>query len=116
MAKKDFRASAQAATAKLFSQPSEGSAEAVEAVTKGNTSTRSKAPEKAQKAEKKPVKVFSFRADEGKVAGWRLYAVCHGIKVDELGAAAMEEYIKRHALKGAEKDLFDQRIQENMNS
>lgn len=114
--RKDLRATVEAATAKLFSEAPAGADSLFNALATETAQADKKAPEKAQRAVKKALKVFSFRADEERVAAWRLYAVCHGMKVDDLGAAAMEEYIKRHALKGAEKDLFDQRIQEIKNS
>lgn len=58
-----------------------------------------------------PVKVFSFRAVVDDVDQWRLYAAIKGEKVDEIGAAAMREYIKSHPLKDEEKALFDKRIE-----
>ena len=55
---------------------------------------------------KDAVKVFSFRSWTDEVEEWRLYAHVKGMKVDELGAAAMDEYIKRHPLTEGEKQLL----------
>ena len=52
-------------------------------------------------------KVFSFRSWIDEVDDWRLYAVIKGIKIDELGAAAMREYIKRHPITEDESALRD---------
>ena len=58
-----------------------------------------------------PVKVFSFRGLACDVDQWRLYASIRGVKVDEIGSAAMQEYIKRHPLSAEEKALFYKRIE-----
>lgn len=50
-------------------------------------------------------KVFSFRSWIDDVDGWRMYAEVKGLKVDELGAAAMNEYIKRHPISEEERTL-----------
>lgn len=50
-------------------------------------------------------KVFSFRGWKDEVDYWRLYAAVKGLKIDELGSAAINEYIKRHPVTGAESDL-----------
>lgn len=54
--------------------------------------------------------VFSFRGETDDVKAWRLYATVTGTKVDDLGSLAMQEYLKNHPLKGAEKALFDERM------
>ena len=74
----------------------------------GKSSTGKKGAEKAAKEE---MKVFSFRGAVQDVEQWRLYASIRGVKVDEFGAAAMKEYIKRHPLSAEEKALFDKRIE-----
>lgn len=58
-----------------------------------------------KKQEKKLV--FSFRGNEDEVQDWRLYAKVSGIKVDDLGSAAMSEYLKNHPLDGTAKAFFD---------
>ncbi len=51
--------------------------------------------------------VFSFRGNEDDVQDWRLYAKVSGMKVDDLGSAAMSEYLKNHPLDGTAKAFFD---------
>ena len=60
-------------------------------------------------ANTKPQKrVFSFRADEDLVKKWRTYAAaCPGMKVDDLGALALQEYIESHPLTGAAKKFYE---------
>lgn len=73
----------------------------------GETTNKASKKEKAVKVEKQ---VFSFRGEKENVKAWRLYATVTGIKVDDLGSLALQEYIKNHPLKGAEKALFDEKI------
>ena len=128
MAKKNLTAAAQAVTDKFFTakedqqestnKAAQAGQEGRQEVRTGKSSTELKTAEKAGKTEKKtsePVKVFSFRAAVQDVDQWRLYAAIRGEKVDEIGAAAMREYLKKHPLSAEEKALFDKRI-ENMNS
>lgn len=68
------------------------------------TETAQKSSEEPQRGEKK---VFSFRAPENEVISWRAYAEAKGIKVDDLGEKALQEYIKRHALTGDQKELYE---------
>ena len=126
MANKNLTAAAQAVTDKFFSaqedqqestnKAAQAAQESRQNVRTGKSSPAQKDAEKAGKAGKKasePVKVFSFRAAVRDVDQWRLYAAIRGEKVDEIGAAAMREYLKRHPLSAEEKALFDKRI-ENM--
>ena len=69
--------------------------------TKGNTKT-AKTEDSV-----KPKKVFSFRADGDKVDHWRLQAKARGMKVDQLGEKALEEYIKRHKLNENQQKIYD---------
>ena len=55
----------------------------------------------------KPKKVFSFRADGDKVDQWRLQAKARGMKVDQLGEKALEEYIKKHKLTENQQQIYD---------
>ena len=82
-----------------------------QAVRTGKSSTERKTAEKVVKMAAEPVKVFSFRGAVRDVDQWRLYAAIRGVKVDEIGAAAMREYIKRHPLSAEEKALFDKRVE-----
>ena len=122
--KKSLTAAAQAVTDQLFTakidqQESTNKAalaaqEDRQEVRTGKSSTERKTAEKTVKTEKKaadPVKVFSFRAAVRDVDQWRLYAAIRGEKVDEIGAAAMREYLKKHPLSAEEKALFDKRIE-----
>ena len=117
--KKNLTSAAQAATNHLFTGASEGSESAQEGrspVKQNKSSTVSKKPEKAVpeaqgrrmtgKGKKiDDTKVFSFRGWKDEVDYWRLYAAVKGLKIDELGSAAINEYIKRHPVTGAESDL-----------
>lgn len=89
MTKKDLNAAAQKATAGFFS---------------GETTSE----KENKKNETK--KVFSFRGDKTDVKAWRLYATVTGTKVDDLGTFAMQEYLNNHPLNGAEKALFDEKM------
>lgn len=123
MAKKNLTQAAQAATDHFFtgsveaqsesvSKPSETAQEGRQADRTGESSSdETKAARGRKKTVSEPVKVFSFRAAIGDVDQWRLYAAIKGEKVDEIGAAAMREYIKRHPLKDEEKALFDKRVE-----
>ena len=118
MAKKNLTAAAQAVTDKFFTgiedqkenvnKAAQTDQEGRQEDRTGKSSTRKKGAEKAAKEE---MKVFSFRGAVQDVDQWRLYASIRGVKVDEFGAAAMKEYIKRHPLSAEEKALFDKRIE-----
>ena len=54
--------------------------------------------------------VFSFRGSHDSVKAWRLYARISGTRVDDLGSKALDEYISNHPLTGAEKAVFDERM------
>lgn len=123
MAKKNLAQAAQAATDHFFtgsvedqsesvSKPSETAQEGRQADRTGESSSdETKAVRERKKTVAEPVKVFSFRAAVRDVDQWRLYASIRGEKVDEIGAAAMREYLKRHPLRDEEKALFDKRIE-----
>lgn len=51
--------------------------------------------------------VFSFRSPKNSVESWRIYANIKGMKVEELGAAALDEYIKKHPLSEEEQAVFN---------
>lgn len=69
---------------------------------------KSKAEEKAvEKANTKPQKqVFSFRAQKESIEKWKAYATATGLTMENIGSAAMKEYLSRHKLEGAEKDIY----------
>ena len=117
MAKKNLTEAAQAATAALFSNASESSQTAQEGRQDVRTGESLGNAKDAQKGVKTAltrrernkgkngddVKVFSFRSWVDEVESWRLYAQAKGMKVDDLGAAAMREYIKRHPVTDEER-------------
>lgn len=103
--KKNLNSGAAAATAKLFS----GNNTPEEKVTQEKKATQPKSQAKNDKVEKQ---VFSFRGEINSVKAWRLYATISGIKVDDLGSLAMQEFIAAHPLKGAEKALFDEKMKD----
>ena len=122
--KKSLTAAAQAVTDQFFTtkedqqestnKAAQAAQEGRQEVRAGKSSIEWKAAEKAAKTAKKaadPVKVFSFRAAVHDVDQWRLYAAIRGEKVDEIGAAAMREYLKKHPLSAEEKALFDKRLE-----
>ena len=114
MGKKNLTAAAQAVTNQFFSSE-EDQQESYQEAPAQKSPIKRKAGEKDAKKAAEPVKVFSFRGLARDVDQWRLYASIRGAKVDEIGSAAMQEYIKRHPLSAEEKALFDKRI-ENMKS
>ena len=63
--------------------------------------TEEKADAKAQK------QVFSFRASKEHISDWKAYATATGLTMENVGAAAMNEYLLRHKLEGAEKAVYD---------
>lgn len=67
----------------------------------------------AEKTNIKPDKVvFSFRAERELVKQWRAYAAsCLGMKVDDLGELAMQEYIRNHPLSGVFKEFYEKKME-----
>lgn len=100
MSKKDFKA-AGAAMDKFFSN---SSAETADDPAKNNITEPKKI---AQKSNKQPKKVFSFRAAVPVVDDWRLWADAKGMKVDELGEKALQEYIRKHPLTEEQKQIYE---------
>ena len=66
-------------------------------------------PEKPRKAGKKTDthKPFSFWAVKAEADEWRLWAKAKGMKVDDLGAEAIREYIRRHKLSDDQQQIYD---------
>ena len=89
--------------------------EAAQAVTDKMFRGKENIAEAAQTAQERRVtgkgkkiddtKVFSFRSWIDDVDSWRMYAEVKGLKVDELGAAAMYECVKRHPISAEERKL-----------
>ncbi len=72
---------------------------------KKNTAMRKKAVIEPDEMSKK--QVFSFRAVLTDIAIWKAYAVATGQTVESIGNSAMNEYLKKHKLSGAERVIFD---------
>lgn len=51
--------------------------------------------------------VFSFRSSKSNVESWRIYANVKGMKVEDLGAAAFDEYMKKYPLSDEEQAVFN---------
>lgn len=51
--------------------------------------------------------VFSFRSAKSNVESWRIYANIKGMKVEDLGAAALDEYMKKYPLSAEEQAVFN---------
>lgn len=111
--KKNLTEAAQDVTARFFSGTSETRQEG-----RQKTSPEHGAAERAVRDVKKrtvtargkstaDTKVFSFRAWIDEVDEWRLYAAAKQMQIDEVGAAAMREYIKRHPITDDEQVLRD---------
>lgn len=66
---------------------------------------RMKTKKKVDKGQKQ---VFSFRAFIGDINIWKAYVTAVGeTTMEDIGSAAMNEYIKHHKLTGAELAIFD---------
>lgn len=70
-----------------------------------NTSKRKKAENKPNTKPQK--QVFSFRTVIADIAVWKAYATASGKTMENIGTAAMNEYMKRHKLTGAEQAVFE---------
>lgn len=91
---------------KFFSsQDAQNVSDETEAPAVSNPSTSTK--KRSEKAQKSVKKVFSFRGEEESVKAWRVYADAAGMKVDDLGSLALQEYIEKHPLTGDQKKIFD---------
>lgn len=67
---------------------------------------------KSKKSENKPntkpqKQVFSFRAMVSDISIWKAYATATGRTMENIGTAAMHEYMKRHKLNAAEQAVFE---------
>jgi len=70
-----------------------------------STPAEEKAEKKANTKQKK--QVFSFRATLDNIADWKAYATATGQTMENVGTAAMNEYLDRHKLTGAEQAIFE---------
>lgn len=96
----NLKKAASDASSKFFSS--------AEKITTKKKNTPIETQVKGKKAATK--QVFSFRGEKEDVKAWRLYAAITGMKVDDLGSLAMKQYLENHPLKGAEKALFDEKL------
>lgn len=51
--------------------------------------------------------VFSFRSPKSNVESWRIYASIKGMKMEDLGTASLNEYMKKHPLSDEEQTVFN---------
>lgn len=51
--------------------------------------------------------VFSFRAILSDISTWKAYAIAAGQTMEYIGVAAMNEYMKRHRVTGADQAVFE---------
>lgn len=72
---------------------------------KKNTGVNKKIGNEPKKMHKK--QVFSFRAGISDIAAWRAYAIATGQTVENIANNAMNEYLRRHNLAGAELAIFE---------
>lgn len=70
-----------------------------------STHRAEKGEETANTKQKK--QVFSFRASLNDISIWKAYSTASGQTMENIGTAAMNEYISNHALTGAERAVFD---------
>lgn len=70
-------------------------------------SPKPKSSPKKEKEKISPKQVFSFRASLSDINVWKAYATATGEKTEHIGCMAMNEYIKRHKLTGAELAVFE---------
>lgn len=68
-------------------------------------STEKQIEEKVNTKQKK--QVFSFRATLDNIADWKAYAIATGQTMENVGSAAMNEYLESHKLTGAEQIIFE---------
>lgn len=90
--KKDFKASAQTVMDGYFSQKEEEPVKAEPKITGKKKDTH---------------KPFSFWAIKKDADEWRLWAKAKGMKVDDLGNAAMKEYIENHPLSEDQNFVYE---------
>lgn len=70
-----------------------------------STPAEEKPENKANTKQKK--QVFSFRATLDDIGIWKAYATATGQTMETIGAAALNEYLDRHELTGAEQAIFE---------
>lgn len=73
--------------------------------SKKNTSMGKKAVIEPDRVSKK--QVFSFRAMLTDIVIWKSYAIASGKTMEDICNVAMNEYLKKHKLAGAEQAIFE---------
>lgn len=58
-------------------------------------------------AEKCKKQVFSFRAQVSDIKRWKNYAMSHGDTMENIGTAALNEFIARHKLTGSQLAIYN---------
>lgn len=56
--------------------------------------------------------VFGFRATQENIKSWKLYAQIADMKINELGTRAINEYIEKHPLEGADRYFYNVKNQD----
>ncbi len=51
--------------------------------------------------------MFSFRAPLNEIAIWKAFATATGETMEHIGCMAMNDYVKKHKLTGAELAVFE---------
>lgn len=74
-------------------------------MSKKNTSMRKKAVIEPDRISKK--QVFSFRAVLTDIVIWKSYAIASGKTMEDICNVAMNEYLNKHKLAGAEQAIFE---------
>ena len=90
---------------KPVEEPSARAEKAPKASSK-STAVPKKGNQKKEKGREEK-QVFSFRASLGEIALWRAFATATGEKIEHIGCMAMNEYVKRYKLTGAELAVFE---------
>lgn len=105
MSKKDVRKKAGFVLEGFFSEPQKTASEPAETVEPVNTPEKKETAKKGKKTDTH--KPFSFWAVKEEADDWRIWAKAKGMKVDDLGALAIREYIKRHKLTDDQKQIYE---------
>lgn len=86
-------------------EPLAGTEKVPKASSKPATAPKKESQKKEKRREEK--QVFSFRAPLSEIAMWRAFATATGEKIEHMGCMAMNEFMKRHKLTGAELAVFE---------
>jgi hypothetical protein len=110
--KKKIDAAGSAVFDKLFSSSKDAQNDSQDVSPAPMDKRSASEKETAEKGQKPSKKVFSFRGDQTAVTAWRVYADAAGMKVDDLGYAALTEYIENHPLTAEQKQIYDLKLKQ----